>query len=416
MDTQHSRLLILLSLFLAALFITGIIAEGPSAAFRGFVQLQVHPGRLINDFFQAAGIGGTLVNAALTGAVALALIAAVKVQLSGPTYAAVFTIVGFGLFGKTPLNILPIILGVYLASLAARTKFQEYILIALFGTALGPIVSFLTFEFGLTGLPAVLAGIAGGTFTGFFLPAAAISILHLHQGYNLYNMGFTCGFIALFAASLARAAGHPAVPDMLWHTSSSPLLVWLVPVLSLLLILAGILDSGKDTVKQLLEIQKIPGRLPSDFMDMASTGGALVNSGLLGLAGSAYVLAVGGDFNGPVIGGLLTVMGFGAFGNQLKNSWPIVLGIILSTLLFGQKLSAPGPLLAALFGTTLAPLAGQFGILTGMLAGFIHLFMVLQTALWQGGINLYNNGFAGGLTATLIVAVIQWRRSNRDEF
>jgi hypothetical protein len=29
--------------------------------------------------------------------------------------------------------------------------------------------------------------------------------------------------------------------------------------------------------------------------------------------------------------------------------------------------------------------------------------------------NLYNNGFAGGLTATLIVAVIQWYNSTKAE-
>jgi len=30
--------------------------------------------------------------------------------------------------------------------------------------------------------------------------------------------------------------------------------------------------------------------------------------------------------------------------------------------------------------------------------------------------NLYNNGFAGGLTAALIISVIQWYRTNKEEF
>jgi hypothetical protein len=37
-------------------------------------------------------------------------------------------------------------------------------------------------------------------------------------------------------------------------------------------------------------------------------------------------------------------------------------------------------------------------------------------SLVTGGMNLYNNGFAGGLTAAFIVAVIQWYRSNKEEF
>jgi hypothetical protein len=66
-----------------------------------------------------------------------------------------------------------------------------------------------------------------------------------------------------------------------------------------------------------------------------------------------------------------------------------------------------------LFGTTLAPLAGEFGPLVGLAAGFVHLVMVEQTAPWHLGMNLYNNGFAGGLTATYFVALIEWLRANR---
>jgi hypothetical protein len=162
-------------------------------------------------------------------------------------------------------------------------------------------------------------------------------------------------------------------------------------------------------------IQKLSGRLPSDFLDAVSPGGALVNVGLLGLAGSLYVYLVGGPFNGPVLGGLLTLMGFGAFGKHLKNCWPIVTGVVVSCLVFSKNMAAPGPLLAALFATTLAPIAGQFGPVAGIIAGIIHLAVVERSAAWHGGLDLYNNGFAGGLTATLIVAVIEWYRSTRRE-
>ncbi|NOQ21938.1 MAG: DUF1576 domain-containing protein, partial [Candidatus Aegiribacteria sp.] len=36
--------------------------------------------------------------------------------------------------------------------------------------------------------------------------------------------------------------------------------------------------------------------------------------------------------------------------------------------------------------------------------------------VWQGGMNLYNNGFAGGLTAAFIVSVIAWYRSKDSDF
>ena len=416
MEKQNKFLLVVLIVVMLSFIGTGLITDGPKEAIRGFIQLQIQPGRLINDFIPVGGVGGTLINAALAGAVGLIIIIILKVKLSGPTYAAIFTIMGFGFFGKTPLNIIPILFGVYLSAKLAGKMFREYIIIALFGTALGPLVSFIVFEFGLTGIVAVSAGILAGTLTGFLLPAIAVSMLHLHQGYNLYNMGLSCGFFALFAASLVRATGHQFENAMEWYNGQSAVITWLIPILSIALIITGLVSERMKSIKGFFAIQKLPGRLPSDFMDLSSLGGSLINSGLLGIAGSIYIYLVGGDFNGAMLAGLLTVMGFGAFGTHIKNSWPIVLGVVLSTLLFGKELSSPGPLLAALFGTTLAPLAGQFGILTGIIAGFIHLIMVLQTGAWQGGMNLYNNGFAGGLTAAIIVAVIQWYRSNKEDF
>lgn len=85
---------------------------------------------------------------------------------------------------------------------------------------------------------------------------------------------------------------------------------------------------------------------------------------------------------------------------------------MIACLLFGKDLTAPGPLLAALFVLTLAPLAGEFGWGVGLIAGFLHLVMVERTGAWHLGVNLYNNGFAGGLTAAFLVAVIEWFRSN----
>ena len=416
MDKSNKVLLFFLAGVIAVFILTGIITEGPARAFTGFLKIQTHPGRLLNDFIEAGGVGGTLINSALTGVIALGILILMKVELSGPTFAAVLTIMGFGFFGKTPLNIIPILLGVFLAAKFARKTFREYIIIALFGTALGPLTSFIVHESGLTGIVAVAGGTAAGIVTGFLLPALAVAMLHLHQGYNLYNMGFTCGFFALFAASLIRAAGHQFPPAALWYSGNSPVIEYLIPVLSLIMIITGLTLDGKKILINLKEILKSPGRLPSDFMDISSPGSSFVNSGLLGIIFFIYLKAIGADFSGPVIGGVMTVMGFGAFGTHLWNFWPVTAGVVLSTLVFGKDPAAPGPVLAAIFGTTLAPLAGQFGIFTGILAGFIHLFMVLQTGTWQGGVNLYNNGFSGGLTAALIIAVIQWYRANRNNF
>lgn len=60
-----------------------------------------------------------------------------------------------------------------------------------------------------------------------------------------------------------------------------------------------------------------------------------------------------------------------------------------------------------------APIAGEFGILCGVLAGFLHASVALNVGIVYGGMNLYNNGFAGGIVAMFLVPVIQSIRDRR---
>jgi hypothetical protein len=144
-------------------------------------------------------------------------------------------------------------------------------------------------------------------------------------------------------------------------------------------------------------------------------GTSLINMGLVGVIGCAYILLAGGVFNGPTVGGVLTMVGFAAFGKHVLNVLPVMLGVYVGSWLSVWGPGQAGPLLAALFGTTLAPVSGRFGPPLGALGGVIHLTIVMRTAPWHAGLNLYNNGFAGGLTATLIVGIIDWWSSWREE-
>lgn len=399
----------------AGIILLGLVADGLTSSLEGFWYLQQHAARLINDYTVIGGTGGALVNAGLMGMLALLLVKLAGVTISGPTVAATLTIVGFSLFGKTPINALPIVFGVWLASRVARKPFKSYILMAMFGTALGPLVSFLIIEAGLSGLPAFGLSILAGTIAGFSLPPLAMAMLRMHEGFNLYNIGLTCGFFGLFAASILAAAHRDIAIRVIWNDQPVLALILLVPMLSLLFIIWGAALDGRKIGKNLKRIMSMSGRLPSDFMESVSPGASLVNAGLLGLAYSIYLLVVKADINGPVIGGLLTVMGFACFGKHPRNCWPVSAGVVIATLLFGKSLTAPGPVLALLFSTTLAPLAGEFGPIIGVAAGFVHLVMVERSAAWHGGLDLYNNGFAGGLTATFFVAVIQWFRSLKNQ-
>ena len=119
--------------------------------------------------------------------------------------------------------------------------------------------------------------------------------------------------------------------------------------------------------------------------------------GITGAIGMAYILAVGGELNGPVIGAIFTVVGFAAFGEHPRNIVPIMAGVFLGSLAKPWNADDPSILLAALFGTALGPIAGRFGWHWGVVAGFIHSSAALSVGSVHAGLNLYNNGFAAGI-------------------
>lgn len=400
---------ILLGLYMLTLMALGLACEPVTAIWPGLQRIFQSQSVLVSDYLEIGGIGAALVNAGLVGMAGLLLAYFNGAHLSGPIIAAVFTMAGFGLFGKNVLNIWPIILGVALFSRLTRHSFKSYILVALFGTALAPLVSQVAYGFGLGLLPGLLFGLAAG----FLLPPLAVYMLRLHQGFNIYNVGLTCGFLGLFVTSLLEGVGLQAPPTLYWSVQYSGKLAIFLLFYSISMLAIGLyLGRGFTGLRG---ITREAGTLPTDFVELHGLGATLINMGLVGLIGWGYILLVGGVFNGPTVGAVLTMVGFAAFGKHIFNIPPIMLGVYLGSRLMVWQPDQVGPLLAALFGTTLAPLSGTFGPLLGILAGAMHLMLVMRTAAWHGGLNLYNNGFAGGLTATFLVGIIGWWSSWNED-
>lgn len=401
--------LVLLALYMLALVAFGLLYEPLPSIWSGWRRILQAPGMLISDYLEIGGLGAAMVNAGLVGLAGLLLVYLNGVLLSGPTIAAVFTMAGFGLFGKNVWSIWPIILGVALFSRVVGRPFKSYILVALFGTALAPLVTQVAYGLGLGVLTGVLAGLAAG----FLLPPLAVYMLRLHQGYNIYNVGLTCGFLGLFVAALLEGAGLSTTLPFQWSVRHSGVLqVYALVYVASMVVIGAVVARGLRGVRELVGEA---GTLPTDFVELYGPGATLLNMGLVGLIGWGYIALVGGTYNGPTLGGVLTMVGFAAFGKHVLNVPPIMLGVYLGSRLLVREPTEAGPLLAALFATTLAPLSGQFGPLLGLLAGLVHLMLVMRTGAWFVGLNLYNNGFAGGLTATLLVSIISWWSNWREE-
>jgi hypothetical protein len=398
---------LLISYFLIIILVS-FIFYGFGETINGFIRIQISASRLISDYFAIAGIGGTLLNASILSLLAILLLLLLKVKISGAVFAAVFTIFGFALFGKNLPSILSIWFGVFISSKIAKKRFIEYIFIALFGSALCPIFSLISFEISLNAILGSLSGFIFTSIIGMFLPPVAIYMLRLHQGYNLYNVGMTAGFLSIFISSILRNLKVELKLLEFWSQTFSHIDIFIIPLTCLLFIILGLYKNPKVNIKSFFNLQKETGRLPSDFITSTSMEATFINMGILTLIFYIYVLLTKSPTNGPVLGGLFTILGFAAFGKNLRNCLPVAFGVVITAILLKKPLNSPAIILGTLFSTTLAPISGSFGVLTGLIAGALHIILVQYTANWVGGINLYNNGFAGGLVATFLVSIIDW--------
>jgi hypothetical protein len=176
--------------------------------------------------------------------------------------------------------------------------------------------------------------------------------------------------------------------------------------ISLALIICGLtLGNIRDTKKNLKKILKSSGRLVSDFY-FEGGNTVYVNMGILCIFATTLTLALGAELNGPSIAGILTVMAFGSFGKHIRNVIPIVIGSVGCVWFNGWDATEPGLILAILFSTGLAPIAGQFKWGWGIMAGFLHVYVVQHTGYLSGGMNLYSNGFAAGFVVMFLLPII----------
>ncbi len=395
-----------LFIYLCLFFIAfGFIVDTPREIYLGFKEILFEPNILITDYIELAGIGAAFINMSLVVLSSVFLLICVGIKPNGSTVASLFTMAGFALFGKNIVNIWPIIFGIWLYSKYQKEKFMNYVLIALFGTTLSPTVNQLAFVADLPFDGTIIIALLISTFIGFILPPIAAYCLKLHQGYNLYNIGFAAGLLGTLLMSLLRAFGINFETRLLWSTGNNSLFSIILFSIFLVMIIVGYIGNGK-SFKDLFKLFKQPGRLVSDYYLVFGRGITLINMGILGIYATVFVLLIGAELNGPTIGGILTIVGFGAFGKHLRNVFPIMIGATLSSLLNIWQINSPGMVLGILFSSTLAPIAGHFGWAYGALSGFLHICLVMNLGYLHGGLNLYNNGFAGGIACIILIPII----------
>jgi hypothetical protein len=402
----------LIPLIFGILLILAFTIEPLDQMLQGFVNILLSKSILVSDYLLIGGLAATLLNVSLTVMFNLLIVKWLKLKMTGPIFACILTIAGFAFFGKNLFNAIPMYIGIMLYAKISKTPLKNYILVLLLSSGISPIVSYLMFGIGLNLFISIPLAMAVGMIVGFILPVFNSHAIKFHQGYNLYNTGFSMGVLSMVLTAILSAfvvIERSAQVENGYHE----VLLYATLIVSLLMIVFSFILDPKVYLKYALILKK-SGRLITDFVDVAGKPATLLNIGLMGLFSVALVLGLGIKINGPVMGAILTILGFAAFGKHPLNSLPVVLGAILAVWLTPLELTL-GPILAIFFVTGLAPLAGRFGFIAGVLAGFVHLLITPLALAFQGGFDLYNNGFAAGFVGAIFASLFVIIKPIKDE-
>ncbi len=396
---RHDRMYLVLLGAAAALALMGLCVSTPIEIVQGLWDIATRGDVLITDYMETAGMGAAFVNAALVTAVSVMLLYLSGDPVNGFTLVTVGLMASFSFFGKNIFNIWPILAGTWLYALLKREPFSKYVSVGLLSTALSPLVSFVALDTG-GGVRLAEAGLIG-LLIGFVMPSLSAYTFRIQNGMNLYNAGFACGVLAMVLVPVLSAYG--STPAAVLHWSTGHNLMLSIPLYgSCAALAAAAFFRDRSVWKTYCSLLKTSGRAPSDYLRAFGTPAVMLNAAVNGVIATSYVLLTGSDLNGPTLGGILSIMSFSAWGKHARNILPLMLGVLLGGVTNQLPLETPALQIAGLFCTTLAPLTGVFGWEVGLLAGFLHSSVVLRVGLPLEGVNLYNNGFSGGMIAMVL--------------
>jgi hypothetical protein len=159
----------------------------------------------------------------------------------------------------------------------------------------------------------------------------------------------------------------------------------------------------------------------------------MINIAVYGFAMLAYLnlvfilpsifpgLPAGAGFTGATAGVILAALTFAADGQHVRNVFPIAVGYIalfalvvlvckVSGFDIPWTLSTQSHINSLAFATGLCPIAGKYGWKWGVVAGLVSAIICTSTAAMHGGFVLYNGGFNAGLTALILIPVLDFYR------
>ena len=454
------RLIYLYPLFISLFF----LAASPIAViytkewdfFDNLVRILTSPSKLVTDYFALGGLGSTLFNAAVCGLLANLIVYISRAKANATILAGYMLVVAHCFYGLNFLNMWPPFFGILLYCLATKKKVSENIHIAFFSTALAPFVSELCFRYAIENYSlsviqvnwvGVALSLVCGLAIGFVIPALLPGTTAMHRGYNLYKAGLAIGILGIFIHAFmyktlgVHNPGQIVIVNRDYYAMPYAYRGFMNVFFALFFaftLLFGFLANGK-SLRGYRQLIKSTGH-GVDFTDKFGMPMCMINIALYGFAILAYLnlvfilpeifpsLPLGVGFTGPTVGIVFAALTFAADGQHPRNVFPIVLGyvalfltVVGICLICGfdipWTLSTQAYINSLAFATGLCPIAGRYGVRYGILAGALCAVICTVTAEMHGGFVLYNGGFTAGLTALVLIPILDYYnvKSIQDE-
>ena len=411
--------------FISACFIiAAFLMPDRNTAFAGLWAIMSQPLKISTNCFELGGFAGTFLNMGLVGLIFLTLFIVLKGTPNNVSTLAFLLTVGFSSWGISALNVWPTMLGVALYCLLKKEKLSANINAMMFSTGIAPLISDLlvryphaeTVGFNLAGL---IVTLIVAVLIGFGVSAGLSHAPQVHKGFDLYSAAVPVCFIAFFLnATLYKTIGIalPAAPGAETLAVADPLAVNLFCIVVFGACVVGALLLGckpKDylaLLKAETHVANISGTLGKEVF--------LMNVGVFGLFILAYYNAIGATFNAVTFGVIFCMLCTCNSGSHPGNVWPIMLGYVVGSLVFGwlsqlaggsyaMTINAQVIVIGLCFANGLSPIASNYGWFWGAVSALMHFLLVTSVPNMHGGFCLYNGGFTAAVICMLLVPVLE---------
>lgn len=386
------------------MIIIGIIFEPSLSLFSSLQNLIIGKDGLITDYFIKGSVGAAFVNAGLVGLISTFLLDIVKSDFRGIDMGAIMLALGFSLFGKNIFNIWIIILGGVIYARVNKVALKNVLPISLFATSLAPLTTEILFVLDMNNILKVILFILVGITIGYVVNIVATHTKSAHKGYNLYNVGFAIGLIGTAFVSLLRSYGFEITSHLVWDTYKHNELYIIFAIIFIIIGLYGFIREG--SFNNYIQLLKTNGK-DCDYLSQFGLYTTLINFATTGLFTLLVIYILDIPLNGPILGGVLTIVGFTGAGKHIRNILPVFIGVIIASYTNVWSINDPSIALTMMFLTGLAPICGTFGFIPGIIFTYINVSIALNTGVLHGGLNLYNTGFSIGITSALLVPIYE---------